>query len=340
MQNAVRDEQDEWAMSERRERSVMRDMPEAYRKSKPAKDEGFRFPTARGILSKAEIEALLRPNLGKINDDDPETTDVREVSISNEFAATETQVTEEARRVAARLALALGQISALKMPIRALSSSSVTDMGARLSRLSARKTAIACFAIDGSSEISHFLVLPGEIADTLISVACGGASNAGSSNRELSAIDCALLEQLIRPLNEAFAPESRLSCIETDGEYAASLASSDNGEHMEFGIASGPQARRIELFTVATAAKRAQHPESLETAQKKMTALMTARIASLSVPVSKLSALKPGDTLMLGLPADQPVELLSGDRDGAVAFEGEIGRKGNFMAVRIRRSVD
>ena len=41
--------------------------------------------------------------------------------------------------------------------------------------------------------------------------------------------------------------------------------------------------------------------------------------------------------LLLGLPADQPVELLTGGRDGAVVAEGEIGRKGNRMAVRINR---
>jgi len=41
---------------------------------------------------------------------------------------------------------------------------------------------------------------------------------------------------------------------------------------------------------------------------------------------------------LLGLPADQPVELLSGGRDGVPAFEGEIGRKGDRMAIRIRRA--
>ena len=66
-------------------------------------------------------------------------------------------------------------------------------------------------------------------------------------------------------------------------------------------------------------------------------ALLTARIARLSVPVSRLASLKQGDTLLLGLPADQPVELLSGGRDGRVAYEGDLGRKGNSMAVRIKQ---
>mgnify|MGYP005727223409 FL=1 len=68
-----------------------------------------------------------------------------------------------------------------------------------------------------------------------------------------------------------------------------------------------------------------------------MTAVLTARVASLSVPLSRLADLKPGSTLLLGLPADQPVELLTGGRDGAVVAEGEIGRKGTRMALRINR---
>ncbi|MEM9225982.1 MAG: FliM/FliN family flagellar motor C-terminal domain-containing protein, partial [Pseudomonadota bacterium] len=68
------------------------------------------------------------------------------------------------------------------------------------------------------------------------------------------------------------------------------------------------------------------------------TAVLTARIARLSVPLSRLTNLKAGSTLLLGLPADQPVEVLSGGRDGPVAFEGEVGRKGNRMAVRIKQT--
>ncbi|MEQ9316699.1 MAG: FliM/FliN family flagellar motor C-terminal domain-containing protein [Henriciella sp.] len=339
MQNAVRDEQDEWAMSERRERTVMRDIPDAYRKPVPPKDEGFRFPTARGILSKAEIEALLRPNLPKINDDVPEPDDVREVELSKDFPERPAEIDESTRRIAARLSLALGQMSGLKMPVRAKRSAKVGDIPARLARLGGSKAALACFAPEGG-DISHILVLPGEIADTLISVACGGRRDAAPSNRELSAIDCALLEQLIRPLNQAFAPGARLSCIETEGDYTGSLISADAGDHMIFEITDGGNGAALELFTLGARQSARANDAGADEGRRKMTALMTARIASLSVPVSKLSSLKPGDTLMLGLPADQPVELLSGERDGPVAFEGEIGRKGNFMAVRIRRSVD
>jgi flagellar motor switch protein FliM len=66
-----------------------------------------------------------------------------------------------------------------------------------------------------------------------------------------------------------------------------------------------------------------------------VTAMLTARIASLNVPLSKITALKAGSTLLLGLPTDQPVEVLSGGRDGPVMLEGDIGRKGNKIAVKI-----
>ena len=73
------------------------------------------------------------------------------------------------------------------------------------------------------------------------------------------------------------------------------------------------------------------------TAQPEMTAILTARLATLSVPLSRLTELKAGSTLLLGLPADQPVELLSGGRDGKPAFEGVMGRKGDKMAVKITK---
>jgi len=68
-----------------------------------------------------------------------------------------------------------------------------------------------------------------------------------------------------------------------------------------------------------------------------VSAVVTARIARISVPLSRLSSLKPGSVMPLGLPTDQPVELLSGGRDGQVIAEGEIGRKGKRIAVRVSK---
>ncbi|MEL7540360.1 MAG: FliM/FliN family flagellar motor switch protein, partial [Pseudomonadota bacterium] len=70
-----------------------------------------------------------------------------------------------------------------------------------------------------------------------------------------------------------------------------------------------------------------------------VTAIATARLASLSVPLSRVTALKAGSTLLLGLPPDQPVELLSGDRDGTPAYEGRMGRKGDKVAIKISKKL-
>ena len=78
------------------------------------------------------------------------------------------------------------------------------------------------------------------------------------------------------------------------------------------------------------------HPKPAEPRGEGLTALLTARIATLSVPVSRLSDLKPGDTLLLGLPADEPIQLLSGGRMGHVAAEGELGAPPGRMELPIR----
>ncbi len=68
-----------------------------------------------------------------------------------------------------------------------------------------------------------------------------------------------------------------------------------------------------------------------------LSATLTVRVASLAVPLSKLSGLKPGATLLLGVPADQPIELISGGDGGIKVAEAEIGRRGGRIALRITR---
>ena len=64
---------------------------------------------------------------------------------------------------------------------------------------------------------------------------------------------------------------------------------------------------------------------------------LTARIASLNVPVSQLSDLKPGSVLLLGVPTDQPVDLLTGGHSGDVVAQGDVGRRGNKIAIRVSK---
>ncbi len=335
MHSSALNEQDEWAMSARRERVVMRDVPKPAAKARPTDDGDFRLPTARGVLSKAEIQALLRPDIPTINDDQPVVAETP-LNMNRDFAAREKVSDPEGRRMAARLSLVFGQVAGLKAAVTSSARLSFeTFAETRASKTSGPGAAFVCFGFpDG--EVTHVLSLSARLAGQLVSGACGGRPDETAELRGLSAIDCALLEQLIAPIHSVFSPDVRIVGIETERDYVAALMASEDGEEFSFNVRSAGTASSLQLIRLK-ASPRPVGTGNEALRKKPVTAVLTARIASLSVPVSKVSALKPGDTLLLGLPADQPVELLSGGRDGSPAFEGQVGRKGNRMAVKIRR---
>ncbi|MEZ5997638.1 MAG: FliM/FliN family flagellar motor C-terminal domain-containing protein [Hyphomonas sp.] len=167
------------------------------------------------------------------------------------------------------------------------------------------------------------------------------------SPRHLTPLDGALLEGLVRADRPGHRARLRFAGVEIDVS-AAALARPGSAEIIDFDVRveSGTFAARLilagdglfddppaEAPAVALAAPKA----APAAAQGNLTVVLTARVASLSVPLSRLSDLTPGSTLLLGVPADQPVELLSGGRDGPVVAEGQIGRKGNRMALKITR---
>jgi flagellar motor switch protein FliM len=55
------------------------------------------------------------------------------------------------------------------------------------------------------------------------------------------------------------------------------------------------------------------------------------------MPLSSVLNLKVGDRIALGVPPGSPVSLRCGD---VALFEGEMGRKGQRLAVRIDREID
>lgn len=337
MRNSDRTDED-WAMSERRERAVMRDVPDVGKPPVlPAADD-FKVPTGRGILSKEEIQALLRPNLPSINDQSQ--AGAFDQPLDDRTASDRA----EGRRLAARLSRAFGQFAGLK---------------AALSLKAARRfdTPAAAFGTNGDQpgtayitfgkregDVSHILCLSAALSDCLVANACGASrpGRGAASGRSLSVIDCALIEQFLAPFSSILSEDLSFVSIETDRRYARSLLAADQGRAFDFEVLVGDFTCEASLLTTDAGhdavAARAALPVP-EGAKRPVTAILTARIASLSVPVSRVSRLKAGDTLLFGLPGDQPVELLSGGRDGVAAFEGDIGRKGSQMAVRIRRAV-
>ena len=247
----------------------------------------------------------------------------------------------QAARMASRLSLAFGQSAGLKAAVT-LEQIEPGASGQALPAIArVPGAAIACFGPQGG-ETRAVLILPEDVADTLIARACGSPGSTGRApdDRMLSAIDCALLERLVEPLGCAVASGSVLQAVETDASYASALMAPGESMRAVFSLRAPGVDSHVMVVTIddeGDAETSAQVRVKKPALGRPVSAVVTARLASLSVPLSKLTSLKPGSTLLLGLPADQPAELLSGGIDGPVAFEGSVGRSGSRMAVRINR---
>lgn len=311
-------------------------------------DDAHVFPTPRGVLTAAEIEALLRPNLEQTALSSAPDVPAEIVPKPAEIFDTEvTGPTPEheahAQRLAARLAMAMGNGAGVKAAF------AVTDLATVARRelpglMQGKSSAVACIG-PTETDIRALICLPPTLSDAVIAKACGARGTTGriGDGWTLSAIDCALLEQLLIPLGPALHPDYRLQAIETDVAYVSSLLAVSDvqvseyaveapGLHSELAVIEGQRNEHEAPAETSPLPRSAATPEASD-----LTAVVTARLASLTVPLSRLTELKAGSTLLLGLPADQPVELLSGDRDAKVAFEGRMGRKGNKMAIKITK---
>ena len=301
------------------------------------------LPSTRNVLSKAEIDALLRPKpqQGALDEPQIEPQDIAPKPTETfEVAAKPTSpaLTHHAQRLGARLALALSSGAGVKaaMSVTGQASLSRNDLP---SLMQGKSSAVACIG-PSESDIRALVCIPPLLADAIIAKACGARGSTGriGDGWSLSAIDCALLEQLLVPFGEAVDKTYRLQAIETDVAYVSSLIPVSNVTVSEFAVEAPGLRSELAVIEGDAPEYQAETPSAKETAtQPEMTAILTARLATLSVPLSRLTELKAGSTLLLGLPADQPVELLSGGRDGKPAFEGVMGRKGNKMAVKITK---
>ncbi len=322
----------DWSVSDRRERDLLQNS-EAM--SDPVGDPGF--PTSRGKLTKAEIEALLRPDLpDDFGKEEPVQTEVRGYT---DFSLPERPQPkpgkEDGQTIAAALSLGLRQDCELPAAARVVSMTS-GDFGEVFVRAGQGS---ACLFFRGpSGAISAAMTLSPELTSSFIDLACGGEGTpSGVAGRALTFMDGELLESLLSPLASSLGEGFSLARTEIDARFASAMAPPGTSEIIDLSITLGGLETPARLVMLKSE-DEAEAPSSIEDIDGDFaTAVLTARIASLSVPVSRLSDLKPGATLMLGIPADQPVELLSGGREGMVAAEGEIGRKGNAIAIRITR---
>jgi len=307
--------------------------------------DDYQFPSARGVLTAEEIEALLRPKPGpsSLIDEPPVPQDIQPKPTQNfdaDASKTDPEHEQRAQRLAARLAMALGSGTGLKsaIAVSGLAELSRTELPGLLQ---GKSTAVACIG-ESETDIRALVCLPPVLADSIIARACGARGSTGrlGDGWSLSAIDCALLEQLLEPIGAAIDPALKLQAIETDVAYVSSLLPVAEVRVSEFSVeATGlhSEIAVIEGDLVTAITEREAEPEPLTSPE--VTAVLTARLASLTVPLSRITELKAGSTLLLGLPADQPVELLSGGRDGKPAFEGRMGRKGNKVALQVTKRI-
>lgn len=307
--------------------------------AEPGPEADYVIPTPRGVLSAAEIEALLRPNLQKPALETPEHVVPKPSPDFNQTDENPSPVIDDADRVlGARLSRAMGEGTGLKAGI--IPTQSATLLSADLAGLlHGKSAAIACVG-PKDGDIRALICLPGPLADAIIAKACGARGSTGriGDGWTLSAIDCALLEQLLVPFGPALGADMVLQSIETDVPYVSGLLPAHEVSVSEFSVEAPGLHSDLALIRADEVFEQDDNPYNISEAAP-ITALATARLARLSVPLSRVTALKAGSTLLLGLPADQPVELLSGDRDGTPAYEGRMGRKGNKVAVKITKQL-
>nr|WP_070958620.1 FliM/FliN family flagellar motor switch protein [Hyphomonas sp. Mor2] len=308
-------------------------------------DEDYKFPSARGVLSAEEIEALLRPKQGPASlVDEPELPQNIEPKAPEIFDTPETvaspELEQRAHRLAARMAIALGTGAGVKAAISPTETAELSRTELT-SLLQGKSSAVACIG-PSETDIRALICLPPELADAIIARACGARGSTGrlGDGWTLSAIDCALLEQLLVPIGEAVHSSYQLQAIETDAAYVSSLLPVSMVGVSEYSVEAA--GLHSELAVIEGEAPTEQSDARIEyepLTSPEVTAVLTARLASLTVPLSRITQLKAGSTLLLGLPADQPVELLSGGRDGKPAFEGRMGRKGNKVALQVTKRI-
>lgn len=327
--------EDGWDVSPRLRRRIMTETPPMLETMTPERP----LPTSRGVLTAAEIEMLLRPDLSDM--DDPPTEPGKTMGMP-EFAppppAGNAAQEEAARRISARLSLAMRAHCGLAAAFSVTRVIPANLAEAVSSRGEQGQAIVCCAGMNG--DIAAMLVIGAGLAQMMIETACGGPVPNGQP-RTLSPIDLALIEGLTRPLAASIGTGLGFAGVETDPEFAASIAGPGVAYEVILSVRAGgadwPARLLVAQPLLVPEPAPADHPGESGRRADALTVLMTARAARVDMPVSKLASLRPGVTLLLGVPADQPVELLSGGLDGEVAAEAQIGRKGNRMALRITR---
>lgn len=290
--------------------------------------DNFRLPTSRGVLSAAEIEALLRPDIPDNAFEEPKSVAPRHIfdfETGNDGAL----LTGDAATLAAEMTVALRKhcnIDAV-LGLRSAEYSPLSQIVA----MHETPSVLILFK-DRAGLQNAGLTIDADLASALIAVSCGGQAISGNT-RPLSALDGRILEHMLAPLAEAIDPSFKIVCIETGRSAAFAMLPPGKAMLADMSCQLGSVQGRM-IFARVQESEASVEAHALPAP---VSAIVTARVARVSVPISRLSDLKPGSVLRLGLPPDQPIELLSGGREGQLIAEGEIGRKGDRMAIRVSK---
>ncbi|MEM0984726.1 MAG: FliM/FliN family flagellar motor switch protein [Pseudomonadota bacterium] len=339
--------------------------------AKPLKSDNLRRPdpdagrlpkSVRNVLTSDEIEALLNPDF--------DTLPVAPAEVAHPGHASADPETSSSLYDQEKHARALALTEACDGLIARLSHRFQSDGGIgavlRLGQVETRPfrasveahtgTAIyVCFAND-TDQVGAVLILSAEAAATAIECASGADDplSLAARPRPLTELDEALLVSGLVPINDLF-PAFRVTRAYAHRSKAAATVPPGDGIRLSLTLQIGARAwPTVLLLDTAALGKGpamkpstrddpepSQAPPNNEAVHNQgrgaLTTVLTARVASLTVPLSTIGNLKPGATLDLGLQADSPVSLVTGGDGGQTVAQGALGREGDRIAVRLHR---
>lgn len=304
-----------------------------------AVDDGPVFDTDRSILTPKEIETLLRPvrRKAKNSDNKPQAAPRSEPLNKDGVSPDRDTAFRLNAGLGVRISKALrGEALDLTVTPRESADFDAASLG---QLMSGTPVIIAGFGRSASS-LSTLVCLPLGLANVLISQMRTTQRVADNTDlsRQPNALDFVFLHKIIATLNSIFGDGVRLQAITTDLGDVADLFQTENITITEYDVTGDGLASDLALIE-----GRASAPPQAEAEKRKpdlaevpIIAMLTARLSGFEAKLGDLKDLSVGSTLMLGLAADRPVEILSGGRDGAVISQADIGRRGNKMALKVK----
>lgn len=304
-----------------------------------AVDDGPVFDTDRSILTPKEIETLLRPvrRKAKNSDNKPQAAPQSEPLNKDGVSPDRDTAFRLNAGLGVRISKALrGEALDLTVTPRESADFDAASLG---QLMSGTPVIIAGFGRSASS-LSTLVCLPLGLANVLISQMRTTQRVADNTDlsRQPNALDFVFLHKIIATLNSIFGDGVRLQAITTDLGDVADLFQTENITITEYDVTGDGLASDLALIEGRACAPLQAEAEKRKSdlAEVPIIAMLTARLSGFEAKLGDLKDLSVGSTLMLGLAADRPVEILSGGRDGAVISQADIGRRGNKMALKVK----